>query len=93
MARLTITLTHTQRDALTRIRDTHTHPALRERAAAVLQVADGKTIKEVAHTGLVHPRKADTVSSWVRRYLQEGVARLAIRPGHGRKPRPRSRLV
>lgn len=61
MARLTIRLTSMQCDELTWIRDTHAKAHFRERAAAVLQVANGSLIKDVARFGLVKRRKADTV--------------------------------
>lgn len=61
-------------------------PYLRERAAAILKVAEGQGITAVAHNGLLQRRKADTVCSWVHAYEQAGMAGLGIRKGRGRKP-------
>jgi hypothetical protein len=46
--RTRITLSAEQRAELTRIRGHHTKRYVRERAAAILQVADGKTVADVA---------------------------------------------
>lgn len=59
---------------------------LRERAAAILKVADGLVAAEVARTGLLRPRDPDTVYRWLDRYATEGIAGLTVRPGRGRKP-------
>jgi len=60
-------------------------PYLRKRARAILLVAEGKPLYQVAK----HPRirvHRTTVSEWVRRYLAEGIEGLKVRPGQGRKP-------
>jgi transposase len=59
---------------------------MRERAAAMLKIAEGKTPRQVALNGLLKPRGPDTVYDWVHRYQQEGIAGLPIKPGRGRKP-------
>jgi transposase len=61
-------------------------PYLRERAAAILKVADGGVAARVATEGLLTRHKPDTVYRWLDRYLAEGIAGLALRPGRGRKP-------
>jgi len=61
-------------------------PYLRERAAAILKVADGEVAYQVARTGLLAPRDPDTVYDWLRRFEEAGVAGLTIAPGRGRKP-------
>jgi transposase len=75
-----------QQAELTRLRDHHPKPYLRERAAALLKVAAGAPIAHVAAHGLLRPRDEETVSAWIARYRQQGVAGLGVRPGRGRKP-------
>ncbi len=75
-----------QRDELLRLRDHHPKPYVRERAAALLKVADGHCVRHVAAHGLLRPRAEETVAAWVRRYREQGAAGLGVRPGRGRKP-------
>jgi hypothetical protein len=84
--RLTLTLSKEQRNELIQLRDHAAKPYLRERAAALLKVADGATVHHVALYGLLKPRDPDSVYSWLRRYLAGGVTELQIREGRGRKP-------
>lgn len=84
--RLVFELSDEQRTGLQRIRDTDPQPYVRERAAAILKVADGRSCRDVAHHGLLKRRYHETPASWVRRYLQEGAQGLHIHPGRGRKP-------
>lgn len=82
--RLQIQLTPAQRTELLAVRRQHPKAYIRERAAAILQVAEGKTVREVARQGLIRPRQDETVSSWVHRYLLGGIAQLEVRKGAGR---------
>lgn len=79
-------LTMEQRVELVALRDTATLAYLRERAAALLKVADGASAAEVARTGLLRRRQPDTLYLWLHRYRTEGIAGFTIRPGRGRKP-------
>lgn len=81
-----LALSPEQRAELVRLRDTAPKPYLRERAAALLKVADGARPAHIARTGLLRRRKERTVYAWLNRYEQEGVAGLHLRPGRGRKP-------
>ena len=87
MTRRQVELTEEQRDALTRIVKRDSKAYRRERASAVLQVADGGIASRVAAEGLLVPRDPDTVYGWLDRFVEHGVAGLTIRPGRGRKPR------
>lgn len=58
----------------------------RERAAAILKIADGRSAHWVAQHGLLVVRAADRVYEWMKRYKAEGAAGLTIRAGRGRKP-------
>ena len=84
--KLKIELSEVQRAELIDCRDHANKPYLRERAAALLKIADGLSGREVARHRLNRPRWQDTVYEWVKRYQAEGIAGLKIRPGSGRKP-------
>ncbi|NJK81848.1 MAG: helix-turn-helix domain-containing protein [Chloroflexaceae bacterium] len=86
MAQRQIHLTPGQRRELIRLRDTADKPYLRERAAAILKVADGTPAAVVARQGLLRQRKPDTIYDWLNRFHAEGIEGLMIRPGRGRKP-------
>ena len=79
-------LTDTERQDLVTLRDHASQPYLRERAAALLKIADGLAPARVAREGLLRPRHPDTVYAWLNRYLLDGVDGLQIHPGRGRKP-------
>lgn len=82
----TLDLAPAERTALERRRDTASKPYLRERAAALLKVADGTPAAQVARSGLLRPRDPDTLYAWLDRYHAAGIDGLTIRPGRGRKP-------
>jgi transposase len=84
MHRRTLELTSEQRSELVAIRDRDRRAYLRERAAALLQIADGASVHHVALHGLFRPRDPDTVYDWLNRYQQDGIAGLVQRP---RRPR------
>jgi transposase len=80
MHRRTLALTLEQRRELVAIRDRDRRAYLRERAAALLQIADGASAHQVALHGLFRPRDPDTVYDWLNRYQQTGAAGLVQRP-------------
>lgn len=82
----TIVVTDEQRKQLLDILKHDPKPYLRERAAAILKVADGHIAAHVARSGLLEPRDPDTIYSWLDRFQEFGVPGLKIRPGRGRKP-------
>ncbi len=77
-------LTDTQRAELHQAMRRDPKAYIRERAAALLNIADGESPHAVALTGFFHPRDPDTVSTWLNRYEAEGFSDLVIRPGRGR---------
>ncbi len=87
MVQRRILLSDVQRQELLQMRDNADKPYLRERAAAILAVADGTPAAAVARSGLHRYRKADTVYDWLNRYVAEGIKGLQIREGRGRKQR------
>src|SRR5689334_9012187 len=86
-------LTAAARAELVRLRDRSPKPYLRERAAAVLKVAAGATLKAVARAGLLRPRDEESVAAWVRRYAAAGAAGLAGRGAGGSPPFPPAGLT
>ena len=87
MVRRTLSLTEEQRQELHQLRDHDSRPDVRERAAAILKIADGQSPHRVARSGLLKPRDPDSVYAWVGRYQAEGVAGLIAHPhggSHGR---------
>jgi hypothetical protein len=85
-APLTLELTEHERDALVQMRDHHAKSYARERAAALLKIAEGLSATQVAYSGLLKKRYPHAVCEWVRRYKAEGIAGLLMREGRGRKP-------
>jgi hypothetical protein len=85
--RITVSLSETQRQELVKTRDQHPKAFLRERAAAVLKVADGALLSEVAEHGLLKRHEPETVHLWIDRYLQAGIAGWKVKAGRGRKPK------
>ncbi len=83
--RLRVELSTEQRSALLCARDRHPKAYVREKAAAILKLADGQAIEEVATTALHRRHDESTLSTWVRRYLAEGIPGLLVRSGRGRK--------
>ncbi len=84
--RRAVELTEEVRAKLEQWRDTAKKPYLRERAAAILKVADGMSASAVASTGLLKPHDPDIIYGWLDRFEAEGCDGLIIRPGRGRKP-------
>ena len=81
-----IELTDKQRAELEDVRDHSRLPYLRERASAILKIADGASGRETARHRLLRPHWPDTVYEWVKRYQSAGVVGLKIKAGRGRKP-------
>jgi hypothetical protein len=79
-------LTEAERTTLEQAVRHHPKPYVRERAAALVKVADRRSAAWVAGHGLLRPHAPDTVYRWLDRYEAEGLAGLVIRPGRGRKP-------
>ena len=75
-----------EREVLEQMRDHHAKGYARERAAALLKIANGASATQVAYEGLLKRRYPHAVCEWVRRYKAEGVQGLLMRKGRGRKP-------
>ena len=85
--RLDIPLSEQQRSELLEARDHHAKAYVREKAAAILKMADERLpALEVARHGLLKRRDDNTVRCWLRRYLHSGLTGLLVQHGRGRKP-------
>jgi transposase len=90
----TLTLTEAQRQELKDYRDHDLHSYMRERSAALLKIAEGKSPHWVARNGLLKPRDPDTVYAWLNVYEEQGVAGLLKRtPGQNRRGRLRQKRL
>lgn len=76
MKALTLNLEPYQTKTLEQMRDRHPAPYLREKAAALLKIASGQSVAEVAQHGLLKMRKPDTVRGWVKAYQRYGLGGL-----------------
>ena len=74
--RLKLRLNAKERKTLIHIRQRDPKPYKRERAAALLKIAEGQSPHEVAQRGLLLPRDPDTVYSWVKDFAHEGIKSL-----------------
>jgi hypothetical protein len=84
---LEITLREDQRAELLEARDHHAKASVREKAAAILKIADERLpAVEVAQHRLLKRRDDNTVRSWLRRYVHGGLADLLVQAGRGKKP-------
>lgn len=84
----TLPLTADARRQLEAARDRDPRAYLRERAGALLRIADGWSIRRVARTGLLRPRKPDTVAAWLDRYQATGLDGLVQAARRPRGPSP-----
>ena len=76
MKRRTLVLAETERITLEQMRDRHPKFYLRERAAALLRIADGESPHQVARRGILKPRDPDTIYAWLTTYETKGIAAL-----------------
>ncbi len=74
--RRTLALSDDERSALLYHRDHDPKPYVRERCAAILQIANGVAPYAVASAGLLQPRDPDTVYAWLNHYQDEGLPGL-----------------
>jgi transposase len=82
-----LTLTDEERQALIEHRDHAARPQVRERCAAMLKIAEGKSPHWVARQGLLKERDPDTVYNWLNIYQAEGLAGLVARQHGGARRR------
>lgn len=83
---LQVELRPEQRAELEHARDHHAKAYVREAAAAILKVAEGQSVRQVALHGLLKGRDPESISGWIRRYQSSGLGGLEVASGRGRKP-------
>src|SRR5437763_16481292 len=88
--RRSLDLDQSAREELIACRDHDPHPQMRERAAALLKIADGMAAYRVALSGLLKRRDPDSVYGWLNAYQTGGLAEVRAHL-HGRHPRGRLR--
>ena len=82
--RIRIQLSEADRAQLERWTKSPPRSYLRYRAQAILQIADGKPVYQIARQLKLRVHRT-TVSIWAQRYLAEGLSGLKVKPGRGRK--------
>lgn len=80
--RRTLALSPVQRQELVGHRDHDPRPYVRERCAALLKIAAGRSPHAVARGGVLKPRDPDTLYGWLHTYETEGLAGVIARQ-HG----------
>jgi len=80
-----IELSEAERTELEKGRDGHPKPYMRERASAILKIANGQTARQVTLNGLLRQRYPKAAYRWVKRFEENGVKGLEINPGRGRE--------
>jgi len=75
-----------EREELEQIRNRDPRPYMREKAAALLKIADGAVAAQVAEKGLLKKHDPDVVYRWLKNWQTEGIAGLVVKQGRGRKP-------
>jgi hypothetical protein len=81
-----VTLSPAQVQELEQVRDHHPLAYVRVKAAGILKVQQGQSMRHVAKSGLLKSVRRETVKAWIVRYQHNGVAGLLVQPGRGRKP-------
>jgi len=81
-----LTLSDEQTNELQWARDHHRKAYIRTKTAALLKVASGHSIRQVALGGLLKPVRESTIREWIDHYQREGLDGLLVHKGRGRKP-------
>lgn len=81
-SRRTLKLSQREEEKLGEHLDHDPQPYVRERCAAILKIAQGKSPHWVSQHGLLQQRDPDTVYNWLNIYETEGLAGLIARQ-HG----------
>ena len=79
-------LTAQQIEELKITRDRYPKAYVREKAAAILKVNQGQSVRQVVMSGLHKRRSEHTVKGWITGYLAAGLTGLLVKTGRGCKP-------
>jgi transposase len=85
-ARYQLVLSEEQVKELTWTRDHHAVAHFRVKAAAVLKVAQGAALSQVATSGLLKTVDRHSIKDWIVRYQQQGLSGWKVQTGRGRPP-------
>jgi hypothetical protein len=85
--RLELLTDDAQHQELVQARDHDPRPYVRERAAAMLKIAEGEAAYRVAKHGLLKERDPDTLYAWLRVYQAYGLAGLVAHQQGGARRR------
>lgn len=85
MQKRILKISSAERQALEAVREHDARAYLRERAAALLKIADGWSAHAVAQRGLLRKHKSDTVYGWLTAYQEKSLPGLYQRPRRGGK--------
>ena len=85
-ALFSVVLSPAQVQELEQVRDHHPLAYVRVKAAGILKVRQGQSLRQVAKNGLLKPVRRETVKAWIVHYQHDGVAGLLVQAGRGRKP-------
>lgn len=86
--RITLELSEAEWITLQEGRRHHPRPAMRERCAALLKIAEGASPHWVARHGLLSARDPDSVYQWLKWYQQGGITVLLLYRHGGAHRRP-----
>jgi len=78
-----LVLSAEQEAELRHVRDRDLRPYMRERAAALLMIASGRSAHWISQQALYRRRRPDTVIGWLNAYEKGGVAALVHKPRRG----------
>ena len=79
-------LTEAQKQELCEVRASHEKAHMREKAAILLKISAGMSPHAAAQAGGLKAHHPDTIYKWMTWYESQGLERLAVQPGRGRKP-------
>lgn len=80
-----LNLTDDQRRELVHARDHHQKGHMREKAAILLKIADGMSPHAAAQSAGHKPHHPDSIYKWMNWYESDGLERLNVQKGRGRK--------
>ncbi|MEA5259439.1 helix-turn-helix domain-containing protein [Arcicella aquatica] len=86
MRQLIVTLSDSQEQELQDLVAHHPKAYIREKACAILKIAQGHPGIWVAQNGLLRKRRKNTVYDWVHSYQTQGITGLFVKKGRGLKP-------
>ncbi len=71
-----VTFSPAQVQELEQVRDHHPLAYVRVKAAGILKVRQGQSMRQVAKSGLLKSVRRETVKAWIVRYQHDGAASL-----------------